>query len=172
MENYQEVKLEELDINPWETIGNDWLVVSAGGKKRQNAMTASWGSFGIMWGKKVVTIVLRPQRYTRGFVEKKGTFSISVLKDTPENREGMKYIGTVSGRDEDKMTKAGLSFEMFDKLPAIKDAELVLECRVIYRGRVEKDEFIEKGLVKECYPEKDYHFVYVAEIEKAYKRQD
>lgn len=169
MENYNEIKVDDLKLNAWKTLDKEWAIVAAGGKKRHNAMTISWGGFGIMWGRPVVTIYLRPQRYTRGFVEKKSRFSLNFMPQTKKYRDAMTYIGRVSGRDEDKMAQVGLEFNLEDKTPTIKDAELIFQCRVLYRGRIEKQNFIERDMAKEYYPEKDYHFVYIAEITEAYQ---
>ncbi len=164
MKHYTAIRPEELALNPWKSFGHDWAVLAAGGRKKHNAMTVSWGGFGVLWGKPVVTLYLRPQRYTRGFIEKKGKFSLNFLKESEENRKAMRYIGGVSGRDGDKMKKAGLAYNLEKKTPTIQDAEIVMNCRVIYRGRIEKGNFINRELIKENYPDKDYHFVYLAEI--------
>jgi len=37
-----------------------------------NTITASWGGFGVLWGKNVAFIFIRPQRYTKEFVENSG----------------------------------------------------------------------------------------------------
>lgn len=168
MNQYKKVNPETLDLNPFKSLDRDWVIISAGGKKHRNAMTASWGGFGVLWSKPVATVYLRPQRYTRGYLEKKNRFSISFMPQDKFYREAMAYIGKVSGRDEDKMTKAGLDFEMAEKTPFVKDAELVLSCRLLYRSQIEKGKFLEKDLAKSNYPNKDYHYVYIAEIEAAY----
>lgn len=172
MDKYKKIALEELELNPWSSLDQDWAVVAAGGKKRRNAMTVSWGGFGVLWGKRVVTLYLRPQRYTRGFVEKKERFSLNFLPEGEESRQAMRYIGSVSGRDEDKMAKAGLNFEIEGKIPHIEGARLFFNCRVLYRGRIEKQNFLEHELCKENYPDKDYHFVYIAEVIDAYVPND
>jgi adenylosuccinate lyase len=64
-------------------------------------MTASWGGVGIMWGKPVAYIFIRPTRYTKEFVDAGTHVSISVLNDS--HRKALTYFGTVSGRDEDKI---------------------------------------------------------------------
>ncbi|NLF21099.1 MAG: flavin reductase family protein [Clostridiaceae bacterium] len=169
MKNYIPVKLEDLDLNAWQAFGEDWVAIAAGGRKHANAMTASWGSIGVVWGKPAVTIYMRPQRYTRGFVEKKGRFSINFLPAGPESRKALRYIGEVSGRDEDKLANAGLTLAIVDKTPVLEQADLVLNCRVMYRSQIESNKFIDREFSKKLYPEKDYHYVYVGEIISAYR---
>ena len=40
-------------------------------------MTVSWGAMGFMWGKPSVTVYIRPQRYTKEFVDTRDTFTLS-----------------------------------------------------------------------------------------------
>ncbi len=169
MNNYVPVDLKDLDLNVWEELGENWVAVAAGGKKHSNAMTISWGSLGILWGKPTVTIYLRPQRYTKGFVDKKGKFSINFLPPTAENHEKLSYIGSVSGRDENKLEKAGLTLGRVDKIPSLEQASLILNCTVIYRSQIEPKKFFDDDLAKANYPEKDYHYTYIAEITAAYR---
>ena len=50
------VKAEELQGNVFEMIGKEWLLVAAEKDGKVNAMTASWGGLGIMWGKEVAFV--------------------------------------------------------------------------------------------------------------------
>ena len=57
-----------------------------------------------MWGKNVAYIVLRPQRYTKGVRgRRRDVPPLSVLDE--EYRKTLSYLGTVSGRDEDKIRR-------------------------------------------------------------------
>ena len=51
-----------LTFNPFQAIGSQWMLVTAGNREGCNTMTASWGGVGIMWGKPVATAYIRPQR--------------------------------------------------------------------------------------------------------------
>lgn len=169
MKEYRPINVEDLPLNAWKAINDNWFIVCAGGKKHHNFMTCSWGTFGTHWDKPTVTLMLRPQRYTRGFVEKRGKFSINIMPDTPEMKEIMEYAGTVSGRDEDKAEKTGLSYNRVDKVPSLDQARYVLNCEVIYRSQIEKGNFMDDDLCKEHYPDKDYHYIYIGEIKQAYE---
>ena len=82
------IKPEELQKNVFSMIGKEWLLVTAEKEGQVNTMTASWGGLGVMWGKNVAFIVLRPQRYTKEFVDAGETFSLSVLGGgVPEDAE-------------------------------------------------------------------------------------
>ncbi len=60
-----------------EIIGKEWMLVSAGDEDKFNMMTASWGGAGFLWNKPVVFVFIRPERYTREFVDAKGAFTLS-----------------------------------------------------------------------------------------------
>ena len=70
---FKEVKAEELQFNPFTKIGKEWMLITAGTEEKCNTMTASWGGVGVIWGKDVVTAYIRPQRYTKEFVDANDT---------------------------------------------------------------------------------------------------
>lgn len=43
MADWKEIKPEELEKNTFQTIGKDWMLVTAGKAEKANTMTASWG---------------------------------------------------------------------------------------------------------------------------------
>ena len=51
-----------------------FLNVSHGG--RDNTMTIGWGSLGVVWGKPVFSVLVRPSRYTFDLLEASGEFSV------------------------------------------------------------------------------------------------
>ena len=120
--SFREVKAEELNLNPFTTIGKDWLLITAGTQEKCNTMTASWGAMGVMWGKNAVTVYIRPQRYTKEFVDQEDTFTISVLGT--EYRKALNYCGTVTGRGIDKIREAGLTPYPVDGTEGIAEAEM------------------------------------------------
>jgi hypothetical protein len=72
-----EIKPELIEQNPFKLIGQDWMLITAEKDGKVNTMTASWGGFGVMWAKNVAYIVMRPQRYTKEFVDNSDTFSLT-----------------------------------------------------------------------------------------------
>ena len=93
---FKEVKAEELQMNPFTKIGKEWMLITAGNEEKCNTMTASWGGVGIMWGKNAVTTYIRPQRYTKEFVDANDTFTISFFDES--YRKALNICGSVSGR--------------------------------------------------------------------------
>ena len=117
-----------------------------------------------MWGKPVAYVFIRPQRYTKEFIDGTDTFSLSILGE--EHRKTLSYLGTVSGRDEDKISKSGLHVEHEGVTPYFEEANTVMVCRKLFAQPMDPAGFIDKECDTKWYPQKDYHTMYVVEIEK------
>ena len=99
--------MKEILCNPFEKFNSDWALLAAGPAEKCNAMTISWGSMGTIWGKPVITVYVRPDRYTWGFLKENDTFTVSFY---PERyRDALMYMGRESGRDGDKAAAAHLT---------------------------------------------------------------
>ena len=171
----KEIQVSELSVNPIHRIAKDWMLVTAGTKARgYNTMTASWGHLGSIWGHggglPTSVIFVRPQRYTYQFTEKQDYFTLTFFAPG-EQREALSLCGTKSGRDMDKFAAAGLTPAFADcGAPYAAEGELVLVCRKLYAQNMEEDCFLDQAVMEKCYPEKDYHRMYVGEIVEAYRR--
>ncbi len=162
--SFKEVKAEELELNPFEKIGREWLLITAGDGEKSNTMTASWGAMGVMWGKNAVTVYIRPQRYTKEFVDREELFTISVL---PESlRKALNYCGTVSGKGINKIKEAGLTPYPVEGTVGIQEADLIMVCRKMYHDVIKPECFDVKENDEKWYPERDYHMMYIAEVVK------
>lgn len=130
---------------------------------RFNTMTVAWGSFGTMWHKPFVQIVVRPGRYTHEFTEAFDSFTLSVLPE--EHRKALQILGTKSGRDGNKIAEAGLTpiASSVVAAPAFDEAELIIECRKIYKQIMDPAGFLDTQ-IDTNYPAKDYHTIYFGEI--------
>lgn len=164
MNKFKEIKPEELNKSTFQLIGKDWMLITAEKDNKVNTMTASWGGFGVIFQKNVVYIFIRPQRYTKEFVDNSDTFSLTFLDET--FRKELSYLGTVSGKDEDKISKANLTVQHIDNTPYFDEGKLVITCKKIYTQDFDPKGFTVEGLDEKFYPEKDYHTLYIAEIEK------
>ena len=51
----KKINIAEKSFNPFDLIGQKWMLISAGTEDKWNTMTASWGAVGVMWGKPSVT---------------------------------------------------------------------------------------------------------------------
>jgi flavin reductase (DIM6/NTAB) family NADH-FMN oxidoreductase RutF len=153
----------------FQNIGNDWAVLAAGDARHFNAMTISWGSLGFIWQRPVVTVLVRPPRYTHQFMEECASFSVSFYDR--KYREALTILGTKSGRDTDKIAQSGLTPVFIDDVPTFKESYLAVIARKIYRGQMESAGFLIPPVDEEFYPLKDYHTMYVAELIKIVEGQ-
>ena len=160
--SFKEIKPEELQKNPFQMIGKEWLLVTAEKDGKANTMTASWGGMGVMWGKNVVFVFIRDSRFTKEFIDREGRFSLSFPSE--EYRKEMKYLGTVSGRDEDKIKEAGVHVAYHDGVPYIDEGKEILLCRVMSETPITQDEFKDEKIDAAWYADQDYHKMYIAEI--------
>jgi len=166
MQGFRRIEATELE-NAAKLIGKDWMLITArdGQQNKVNAMTASWGALGVLWNKPVAICFVRPQRHTYTLVEQSERFSLAFFGE--EHRDALKLCGTKSGRDCDKLALCGLSPTEIDGVSVIADARLVLICRKLYADDLKEDTFVDRALLSN-YAAKDYHRMYVCEIEAAY----
>lgn len=158
----------ELAINPFDAIGRDWMLITAADGKKTNAMTASWGGLGILWGEPVATCYIRPQRYTRELVDGGEYFSLCFFGQ--EQRAALGLCGRLSGRDTDKVAQTGLTVVSGKAAPYFAESELVLICRKLYRQEMQPECFIDPEIAKH-YPDGDYHITYIARVEECLVRE-
>ena len=164
---FHEVNPLELSCNPFQMIGKDWALVTAGDETGYNTMTVSWGNMGIMWNKNIVTVFIRPQRYTKEFLDRFDNFTVSFYEES--SREALKLCGSKSGRDMDKIKAAGLTPVHENGTTYFEEARLVLECKKIYLDKIRPEGFLDPSIQKN-YPENDYHLIYMGEITRVLQK--
>lgn len=106
-----------------------WVVGTYDGEGRPNVMTASWA--GICCSQPpCVGVSLRKATYTYGNIVARQAYTISVPSE--RHVKTADYVGLVSGRDEDKFAKAGLTVVASDLVdaPYVEEFPVVMECRV------------------------------------------
>ena len=160
--DFKEVSPELIKDNPFKLIGSDWMLITAGTIKNYNMMTARWGGLGVLWDKKICFCVIRPQRYTYGFMEKSQYFTLSFFEE--KYRKILEFCGTKSGRDVNKTQETGL-MPVEDSTGAVyfKQARLVIVAHKIYFQQMDPACFLDPR-IHENYPNKDYHRMYVGEL--------
>ncbi len=159
----KDLSVRELTVNPMTLIGNEWMLITAGTRERgYNTMTASWGHLGSLWGHDTSVVYVRPQRYTKEFIDREEIYTLSFF---PASYHGaLAYLGTHSGRDGDKVAAAGLTPVSEGSATWFAEASLVLVCRKLYRAPLVEEGFLDRSVVESHYPEKDFHDLYVGEI--------
>lgn len=160
----KQVDIKTLTLNPMNLIGDGWMLLTAGTKASGwNTMTCSWGHLGSIWGNNMPTAVcyVRPQRYTKQFMDENPVFTLSFFDGY---KKEMAYLGSHSGRDEDKVAKTGLTPVYEDDCTYFAEAKLVLVCRKLYQAPLTEAGFVYPETVEENYPKRDFHDLYIGQI--------
>jgi len=166
---FRKIEPREIDGNLIQRIGDQWMLITAGDKNACNTMTASWGGLGVLWNEPVATIYIRPQRFTKGFVDNEKYFSLTFFKE--DYRKELALCGTKSGRDMNKVKECGFTVEYgVGDTPYFEQAELVLICEKLYADELKEENFINKTPAEKCYPEKDWHTFYIGKIVEVLKK--
>ena len=165
---FVEINIKDLNINPFKAIGTDWMLISAGNEEKINTMTASWGGMGVLWGDYVVTAYIRPQRYTKKFVDEQECFSLSFFDGY---KKELGVLGTVSGKDQDKINDVHFTPIFLDNVPTFKEAKLVFIVEKLYEDTIKPELFKNQGIDEKWYPQKDYHTFYIGKVKKVYINQ-
>jgi flavin reductase (DIM6/NTAB) family NADH-FMN oxidoreductase RutF len=157
------IRPEDISDNAFTLIGDDWMLITAGPPSAYNTMTASWGGFGVLWGKPVCWCVIRPQRYTAEFMERADAFTLSFFDE--RHRSALQLCGSKSGREVDKAAATGLTpvGGSVARTTYFAEARLVLTCRKIYYQDIDPAHFVDSSL-DEFYPNRDYHRMYLGEV--------
>lgn len=168
MHQFQKISTDLVNNNIFQMIGKDWMLITAGNGDKVNTMTASWGGFGVMWGKNAAYIVVRESRYTKEFLDSSDTFSLTFFENPP--RGELKYLGGVSGRDEDKIKNARIDVCYAGDTPFVGDGNLVFICRKMSATRIDDSTILDKKVIENWYADGDYHTLYIGEITEVLAR--
>ena len=166
--SFRPVDPKTLPDNPFDLLGRQWMLITAGPLSGFNTMTASWGALGVLWNRDCAFIVVRPTRFTFEFMERSTHFTLSFFGK--EHRAALNFCGSHSGRVVDKCASTGLvPVETSPGCVAFEQARLVMECRKIYFQDLDPRKFLDVS-IQENYPERDYHRMYVGEIVRCLAR--
>ena len=161
---FKETELTEIKENAVDLIKNQWGLVTAGNENALNTMTVSWGALGELWGRDMVTVYIRPQRYTREFLDREDYFTLSVYPAELKSIHGV--CGSESGRDTDKVKKCGLTPVFSENAPFFEEAKLVIVCKKAAVSKFEPEQFVDKEKLDAWYSDNDFHYIYYGEVEK------
>ena len=175
---------ETKDYKAFTMFENRWALVTAGMLDDFNTCTVSWGSMGNIWGPNggdisTVTVYIHPARYTQEFMAKYDTFTVSFF---PESyRKALGYLGSHSGRNENKVANSGLTPVVAGDGVTFKEAELTFVCKKLYEHQFDEAYLAEK--VKDYYASNpavytqaghdrwEPHYMYIGEVVDAIEGQ-
>lgn len=160
--SFKKISVKEINGNVFELVGDHWMLVTGGDESGFNTMTASWGGLGVLWQKAVAFCFVRPQRYTRKFMDDGKYYTLSFFSEN--FRDKLYLCGAKSGRDVDKVKETGLTPCCADSGAVyFQEAELVIVCKKIYFHDFEPENFLTPEIAG-TYENGDYHRMYVGEI--------
>jgi flavin reductase (DIM6/NTAB) family NADH-FMN oxidoreductase RutF len=147
--------------------GGGCLLNGSNTEGKVNTMTIGWATFGVIWRKRIATVLVRPSRYTYEFVESVSDFTVNAMPD--EYAAALSFCGTKSGRDHNKFRETGLTLAPAREVatPVIAEARIVIECRTLYRHDLREADLPEE-VRSACYPNGDYHRLYYGDIVACY----
>lgn len=147
-------------------IDKEWALLTAGSKEKYNTMTISWGGMGTIWNKPVVTVYVKPIRYTYKFMENSKYFTISFYDDMYKTDLGI--LGTKSGRDIDKVSLTKLTPDFLESTVSFKESKLTIVCKKIYFQDLDISnidmESIPKNDFERFYKNEPMHRMYIGEV--------
>lgn len=162
------IQPHELKENVFSLIGDEWMLITAGTADKCNTMTASWGGLGVLWGAPTATIYVRPQRYTKEFIDREEYFTLSFFD--PDYKKELALCGAKSGRELDKIKECGFTTACGEGgAPYFEQARLVLVCRKCYVQDMDADA-MPADVKEKWYPNRDYHTMYIGQIVEAYAK--
>ena len=155
---------KDLEGNVFSFFDDEWVLIAAEKEGTTNAMTASWGSLGVLWSRMIATIYVHKSRYTSAFLDAADTFSITAF-DKSYRPMLNDVMGSKSGRDVDKIKLSGLTLSRLNDTPVFDEANLAIVCKKLYRHPFSRDGYTNQEVYDEYHTE---HILYVAQIEAVY----
>jgi len=145
-------EFEQKEYKVFDMFSHQLALVTAGNMDHFNGCTIGWGSLGNIWSRAgsvcpIVTVYVYPSRYTCEFLKANETFTVSFFPK--EYRKALGYMGTHSGRNEDKVKAAGLTPVAIGSSVTYQQAHLTFLCKKLYQH-----EFVKENLADEIH---DYY---------------
>jgi len=159
---YEKIDIRDIG-NPVKLIADEWALLSAGAPGDWNTMTVSWGGIGEIWGFDAAFVFVRPQRHTMKYMDASAYFTLAF--GLP--REALALCGKISGKDCDKIAKAGLTAHSQGEAVWPEGAKLAIVCRKAAKQAIDPAGFIDPGI--EGNYNGDYHHMFVGEIIGVYR---
>ena len=158
--------IREKEFKVFGMFKNQWALATAGTIYNFNTCTIGWGSLGTIWTRAagdIVTIYVNPERYTSEFLLANDYFTVSFFPE--QYREDLQYLGTHSGRDEDKVARTKLTPVKAGESVSFKEAELTFVCKKIYTHQFDKDK-MDPEVYQAVYGYRDWvtHYEFIGKV--------
>lgn len=165
---FSEIKLAELDLNPFTKI-EEWALLTVGNKQEFNMMTITGLMMGQLWLRKTLQVYVHPARHSYSIINRGDHFTVSFF---PEPRsKPLEIAGRLHGNQCDKTKETGLTPQFDQNGVYFSEADKVFICRKIYHTDVQEPLFDSADVFKKYYRDGTvFHRIFVGEVEKVLKR--
>jgi flavin reductase (DIM6/NTAB) family NADH-FMN oxidoreductase RutF len=160
----KQIYLSELNVSSFSLFNYQWCLIGVATPKI-NAMTASWGSIGTLWNRPIATIYVRPSRYTHELLDKGDHFTLSFFSQ--QHRPVLNYLGSISGRERDKISECGIPYHVDKRALYFDEAELIIKCKKIMMQPLDEQN-IHEEIKRKMYPNGDVHTMIIGEVEEVW----
>lgn len=156
-------ELTSFCFNPFEFFGNGGVAIAKKKDGTLNPLTVGWGTIGKLWSKNVIILFIRDSRFSHEFFLNGDVFSFSSLEEGHE--KDLSYLGSVSGRNEDKLNHVALTLMDDDGIPYILESKVVILARKLKSGELTSSEILDESIKEKYYPNLDeFHSYFIGEI--------
>ncbi len=155
------MNLKDFNVAPLYVLDKEWALLTAGNSDKFNTMTISWGGLGTLWNKPVVTVYVKPIRYTYEFMEENDYFTVSFYDH--KYRKDLALLGSKSGRDSDKVALTDLTASFMDDAVTFKEAQLTILCKKIYFQDLDVKN-MDSSVIEKFYDIEEPHRMYIGEV--------
>ena len=150
-------------INPFDKFDKEWALVTSGNTNDYNTMTISWGSMGTIWNKDVITIYIRPDRYTFKYLKENDYFTVSFFP--PNYHDDLLTLGRLSGRDTNKVELTKITLKAIDDTVGFNEASQTFVCKKIYLAQMDYNDV--PDYAKSIHQNGiEPHYIIMGEVEK------
>lgn len=143
-------------------LENDFLLFAKKKDGSINGMTCGWITEGRLFNEHVIMVFVRRNRYTFEFIDEADEFLIATIED----KSILEYFGSVSGRDEDKIKKAGLSFSEDNGMLKLDQASHNINLRKIQALDFKGCHYLDDDINEEYDENNRGHIAFVGVVEE------
>lgn len=166
MKTFKTVSPYALEGNMFDTIEKECMLITAKKGDKVNMMAANWGGVGVLWFKPVTFAFVRPERYTREFMDAGESFSMCFMGKNDRYKDEIMLCGTKSGREIDKVKETGFTVLEEAGVPYFEQSRMVVFCKKLLVQQFTPESVQDKKYIKEIYEEAGYHYMYISEVTK------
>ena len=157
------MNLKDFKLAPLYALDKEWALFTVGDKDKFNTMTVSWGGMGTLWHKPVVTVYIRPNRYTYELLKDNDIFTLSFYDD--EYKKDLGILGSKSGRNENKIALTKLTPKFLENGTSFEEAKITIICKKIYSQKLDTNNILNnKEEIIKFYDNEPTHEMFIGEV--------